>query len=745
MKRRIVSLLLALVLVLGLFPTAHAAYDSKGRYALNQNDFTHAYVVKGDVLSVEFSYNTQDAPCASPVWLYKADLTGNETQEELDDLARKLLKGSKKPLYFDEGWTHSLSSNRQSQDLETADLKTGTYLIVAAAMSDYRYIKDGGTTKTHYDTATGVALHVVEKAVPIETYEYWYCDANGKELKKLTPGESFIISHENDSPLYHFKIKTYPANATERVTKLGASSSAEERYTSCTTIPGIDFENGLYSTCAQHCGKCYFWLTVDSFGEAEDPVYLHNGFTFEVPCHSNGPVKVQQWYTCTEPGYKCSYCYGYGSTCETVFGYEILPAPGHQLKQVYEVVNEPTATQPGLALGLCKNCLGSNVESAIPAIFSDTVPDAFYSLPLDFGYDAGWVTGTSDTTFTPNGQCQRAQIVTFLWRAAGCPVVEAENPFTDVKETDFYYDAVLWAVENGITTGTSSDTFSPFKTCSRAEVVTFLWRAHGKPGSNAANPFEDVKDTDFFHTAVLWAVENGITNGMDATHFGSLNVCNRAQVVTFLYRAKDVPVVDTPAVYSFELKTNDPTEEIGWAYCEGTAFAAGESVLFYAEPWFGYIADFEAEGELELYYLGACNYELIMPDHDVTLTVNFVPAQGDAHHIRTTCENGEFYALCDVDEDFNDIAKPGEFVQFYVMANEGFTLTPENITLTAGGESWEQWWFLGQVSAPDPELELGSIFAFEAVMPNADLDVSITCTAEGSAAAQAVRVPVSVK
>ena len=380
-----------------------------------------------------------------------------------------------------------------------------------------------------------------------------------------------------------------------------------------------------------------------------------------------------------------------------------------------------------------------------PDLFVDVPMNAFYYESVLWAVDNGITTGATATTFNPNGQCQRAQIVTFLWRAAGCPVVEAENPFTDVKETDFYYDAVLWAVENGITTGTSATTFSPFKTCSRAEVVTFLWRAHGKPGSNAENPFADVKDTDFFHTAVLWAVENGITNGMDATHFGSLTVCNRAQVVTFLYRAKDVAVFDPDTLYTFELKTNDPTEEIGWAFCEGTEFAAGESVVFYAEPWFGYLVEFEAEGELELYYLGACSYELIMPDHDVTLTVNFVPAQGDAHHIRTTCENAEFIALCDVDEEFNDIAKPGEFVQFHVMADEGYTLTPENITLTVGGESWEQWWFLGQVSEPDPELEMGSIFVFEAVMPDADLDVSIICTAGDTAAANTFRAPVSVK
>ena len=170
--------------------------------------------------------------------------------------------------------------------------------------------------------------------------------------------------------------------------------------------------------------------------------------------------------------------------------------------------------------------------------FTDVPAGSFYYESVAWAMENGITTGATETAFDPNGQCQRGQIVTFLWRAAGCPVVEAENPFTDVKETDFYYDAVLWAVENGITTGTSGTTFSPYKTCTRAEVVTFLWRAAGEPASSAANPFADVAETDFFHTAVLWAVENGITNGLSADSFGPYAICNRAQVVTFLYRAR---------------------------------------------------------------------------------------------------------------------------------------------------------------------------------------------------------------
>ena len=395
--------------------------------------------------------------------------------------------------------------------------------------------------------------------------------------------------------------------------------------------------------------------------------------------------------------------------------------------------------------------LGGNITWVAydPDLFLDVPVDSFYYEPVVWAFENGITTGISDIEFGPEGQCQRGQIVTFLWRAAGCPVVEAENPFTDVKETDFYYNAVLWAVENGITTGTSADTFSPYKACTRAEVVTFLWRAHGSLVVETAEQyFADVDGDDFFYHAVQWAYAAGITNGIDEAHFGPYAICNRAQVVTFLYRAKDFPKYEPSEKYTFELRSNDPTEETGFVFCEGTEFTAGESVIFYAEPWYGYLAEFAAEPdvELELYYLGACTYELVMPAHDVVLTANFVPAPGEAHFINTTCANGEFFALCDFDEDLRDFAKAGEFVQFYVMPDEGFTLTPENITLTVGGESWEDWWFLGELveEIPEEDLVIDGIFLFEAVMPEGDLEVSITCTPGTEAASAQVRVPVSL-
>ena len=181
----------------------------------------------------------------------------------------------------------------------------------------------------------------------------------------------------------------------------------------------------------------------------------------------------------------------------------------------------------------CENCDATRENP-----FTDVPEDSFYIDPVLWAVENGNTPGATATTFDPNGKCQRGQVVTFLWRAAGSPEPSSmENPFTDVKESDFYYKAVLWAVEQKITTGLSADTFGPFELCNRAQVVTFLWRAMGEPEvTSTNNPFQDVKPTAWYGRAVLWAVEKGITNGMSATEFGVNTICNRAQVVTFLYR-----------------------------------------------------------------------------------------------------------------------------------------------------------------------------------------------------------------
>jgi len=147
--------------------------------------------------------------------------------------------------------------------------------------------------------------------------------------------------------------------------------------------------------------------------------------------------------------------------------------------------------------------------------------------------------GMSATSFAPNANCTRGQIVTFLWRACGSPEpTSTKNNFKDVKAGEYYYNAVLWAVEKGITTGLSATSFGPNATCTRGQVATFLWRSQGEPEPTSTNnPFSDVKTSDYYFKAVLWAVENEVTQGMGGGKFAPNASCTRGQIVTFLYRA----------------------------------------------------------------------------------------------------------------------------------------------------------------------------------------------------------------
>ena len=172
-------------------------------------------------------------------------------------------------------------------------------------------------------------------------------------------------------------------------------------------------------------------------------------------------------------------------------------------------------------------------------VFVDVATGSYYEDAVDWAVENGITKGTDDTHFSPDGICTRAQAVTFLWRTAGSPKPETRAmPFTDVPVGSYYYDAVLWAVENGITKGTSDTTFSPNMTCSRAQIVAFLWRSEKYPAAGIANPFADVKSTAYYADAVLWAVKENITKGTTSTTFSPNADCTRAQIVTFLWRCK---------------------------------------------------------------------------------------------------------------------------------------------------------------------------------------------------------------
>lgn len=173
--------------------------------------------------------------------------------------------------------------------------------------------------------------------------------------------------------------------------------------------------------------------------------------------------------------------------------------------------------------------------------FTDVTAGVYHDAIM-WAYKSKITTGVTDTTFVPNGSCTRAQIVTFLYRAAGSPEVaeNVTNPFTDVSKDSVYYNAIMWAVEKKITTGVTDTTFEPNSPCTRAQIVTFLYREAGSPelAKDAANPFSDVSDSSVYYNAILWAVEKKITTGVTGTTFVPNDTCTRAQAVTFLFRAK---------------------------------------------------------------------------------------------------------------------------------------------------------------------------------------------------------------
>ena len=254
--------------------------------------------------------------------------------------------------------------------------------------------------------------------------------------------------------------------------------------------------------------------------------------------HSWDEGRIETEAGCESEGkrrFSCLVCGKGGSLTLAPLGHEWIES---------ETLKEPSETEEGEALFTCSRC-GETKIDVLPKIeipfkpFDDVPESAYYYTPVEWAVKKGITTGVGGGLFAPNQGCTRAQVVSFLWRAAGKPAPESDyNPFTDVEESKFYYEAVLWAVEQGITGGVSSTSFAPDATCTRGQIVTFLYRAFGEPETEMSeNPFRDVADSAYYLSPVLWAVEKGVTTGMSADSFAPGATCTRAQVVTFLYRA----------------------------------------------------------------------------------------------------------------------------------------------------------------------------------------------------------------
>lgn len=307
-------------------------------------------------------------------------------------------------------------------------------------------------------------------------------------------------------------------------------------FISIVTKPTCLTEGFTTYTCS--CGECYTKDYVSAVGHktqlqnAKAAGCLTGGYTGDEVCtvcgkvfkqgsvifalgHDPQPARVKA-PACTESGYTgdliCMRCGDMTQIGKTV------AAAGHKFFG-----------------GVCSVC-GAKGAEATPE-FDDVKPGAFYFDAVQWAVENGITNGTGKNTFSPNDVCSRYQIVMFLWRAAGQPEAKAAVSFADVKPGDIFYEAVQWAVERGITKGTSSTSFSPYAPCTRGQIVTFLYRSAGSPKVSGACNFSDIPADSFCRDAVIWASTEGITNGTSAGRFSPNEGCTRAQVVTFLYRA----------------------------------------------------------------------------------------------------------------------------------------------------------------------------------------------------------------
>lgn len=263
--------------------------------------------------------------------------------------------------------------------------------------------------------------------------------------------------------------------------------------------------------------------TADSvaYGYTQNPIFTANA---PVASGQTGTV-IYNWYIVTPSGKT----------------YYVVDSNDNRLTA--PTMGFPNGLEPGTHTVRVEAHLGNNVkikEMSIKVIrtsFADVQEDSYYYTPVVWAVLNGITTGYQNDLFAPKMDCTRGQVVTFLWRANGCPEPKAiYNPFVDVKPSSYYYKAVLWAVENGITAGYYDNYFAPDITVTRGQVATFLYRFAGTPAHSSYNPFSDIAEGKYYHDAVLWAVENGITSGYYDDLFAPNNGCTRSQVVTFLYR-----------------------------------------------------------------------------------------------------------------------------------------------------------------------------------------------------------------
>ena len=377
-------------------------------------------------------------------------------------------------------------------------------------------------------TATGTALgHSFGEYVYDNNAS---CTADGTQTRKCTRCDVTETITAPDTAMGH----DYKAVVTE-------PTYTEQGYTTYTcTVCGDSYKDD-YTDVKQH----------SYVGVVTEPTCTAQGFT-TYTCSECGDSYVDDYTdmiahtpvidpavkpTCSEKGKtEGSHC----GVCGYVIKKQALISTNDNHTMEESIVKMPTYDEPGQLAYICTGC-GKTDYMEIPPLnkplvnpFTDVMESDWFFEPVLWAVQEGVTGGKTETTFAPNEGCTRAQVVTFLWAANGKPEPTSENPFTDVANDAWYLKPVLWAVENGITTGVTATEFGPEQTCTRAQIATFLWAANGKPAVSGKSEFVDVGDTDWYSTPIIWAKENDVTGGIGNGKFGPNDTCTRAQVVTFL-------------------------------------------------------------------------------------------------------------------------------------------------------------------------------------------------------------------
>lgn len=537
MKRiRCLSLLLTLLLLVSLLPVTASAV-----YVVDRLECYTAMAVVGQPLALRARAPEEAPYSVRPLGWYVGAAWENARPAEENELATRSdrywlqVEFTPDEAYMFMQDTGVFCNGRPADAVEYVD--AGTFRAVVGMEAGYMGVGDvplqvtppyAGQTpdyRVHYPYTHDYSASVKE----------WRKGPSWQDAQIMTAGEPFVRGETYWVTLWIRPSTSFLVGEPHRVTVNGSPISSDSYWDRTTR----DF----FAICGFSCRQAPI-LTEVSVTVTEPEATQGLSYRVATEDETKYTAYVGDWYLGSdwatavpqkdEAAFKPGADYWVRVVVNPEFGCE-FPA---DLTDVTMTINGLTAEHlyfneiGGLNGAVRLHC----PSSSYVLIFTDLPADAYYTEAVDWAVEEGITSGTTPTTYSPHAPCTRAQAVSFLWRQAGCPRPRLQrNPFTDVPASAYYADAVLWAVEKGITRGLTSTTFGPNVTCTRAQIVSFLWNREGRPTVSGRNPFTDVASGKYYRQAVLWAVNCGITQGVTDTTFAPDAPCTRAQIACFLF------------------------------------------------------------------------------------------------------------------------------------------------------------------------------------------------------------------